>query len=538
VVAVFLLLATIALGFLALFSLPPEHGRLLWRGFRTILVDVSVPESDVMTALSAAGATNILSESTDPILVSDWAGLETMSLGDAKSFLVPGDPRLDSYLKRANLWFEARAGSVAYRVYYVQDARPFGSANPLDRAVERGLKGFSGRYIMPDAANSPALMGVNTLYFTFGALFVITVGAFGPLLGKSGFYTYGLHSRKLNAGKFDRVAFRLSLALPWAVLAAGGLTPAALAALWGLALIEAADKLDMPLDEFRQNNGLKAVLLCLRLQGSPAMALPAVALIASLATPSFLPAIGLTLLGSLVAIQGYALISTGHPARHRFIPLRIGGRPSVSRRPILAAEKTRAVLACSMIVAWGLCRILPSPLSDLSPSDLALPRPENLRGSARPLIAESRQRVFSESGDVLPGLASYLVHRAIQEALPYCRIGEGRPDPFAPVRFPAPSREKSVDTIPIAGFQGIDFSDEWARAAYASVPSLSVEGMLLHQSSAMLVRMGADVERSGRPLAPIEYLLYIFLLVPPIGRLFFSVPYARNATSGELRQEA
>ncbi|MGA2545051.1 MAG: hypothetical protein ABSF43_00765 [Rectinemataceae bacterium] len=532
------LLAALALGFLALFVLHPERGRSWWSGFRAVLVDVAIPESEVISRLSAAGAKDILSESTEPVLISNWSGLETMPLSAVRALLVPGDPRLDEYLRRIGLWFEGHAGGVVYRAYYLKEASTFASGASLERVLERGLAGYKGRYIMVDNAVSKTPSDINSLYAAVAVVLLIVAGSVGPLIGRAVSSPHGPISRRLGARKLGRIAFRLFLLLPWALLAGGGQSAAALAALWGFAIAEAADKFDLPLDEFRRNGGIKVVLASLRLQGPPAMALPVVALLASLAAPSLIPSIGLALLGSLMAFSSYVLLAARRSARRYFIPLPVGGRTFFARRTTLVAGNTRAVLASAVIIAWGLCRFVAVPLGPLLPSDFALPKPDAIGGSLRPLLSESRLRASSEGGDVLPGLASYLEHRAIQEALPYVRVGEGRSDPFAPARLPLPHGSPVASATTVAKVQGIDFSDDWARTTYASVPPLSVEGMLLCQGSATVVRIGSGGGRSGRPLAPIEYLLYIFLLVPPLGKLLSGVPFARDAASSERRQEA
>ena len=62
--------------------------------------------------------------------------------------------------------------------------------------------------------------------------------------------------------------------------------------------------------------------------------------------------------------------------------------------------------------------------------------------------------------------------------------------------------------------------------------------MLLSQGRAIAGREASVEGRIGRPLASIEVLLYIFLLIPLLGRILVGVPFARDVASGELRQEA
>jgi hypothetical protein len=116
---------------------------------------------------------------------------------------------------------------------------------------------------------------------------------------------------------------------------------------------------------------------------------------------------------------------------------------------------------------------------------------------------------------------------ATQEAFPLERVGVARDDPFASVTV---SRTGGAA-------DSIRFDDEWARSAYKSIPAASVEGMLAAQGVAIVAepRNGSG---SSRPLAPIDALLYIFLLIPPLGRIVASLPVSRGLSSSGTRQEA
>jgi hypothetical protein len=529
IVGGFLLAGSLSLGLLALLALPPRTSPSEWQGFRPLLVETSVPEAEVLASLGEVGIKELLCASTEPVLVSDWDGLETLVYAEAKVRLVQGDPRLDPYLQRLGLWFEARVGRVAYRVFYIKEAASLDSGAALDGQIEKGLSAFKGRYLVPTASDAGS--GRGWLPFACSALLIILACAAGPLLGRKISFASGMLSRWLPARTIDRVAFRISLAAPWIALAWGGLSPAVLSALWALAIAEAADALDLPLEEFRRGEGARFAFKALGLQRLPSLALLAVALLASVADPSILPSIGLALLGSLAAAPAYALLSFSDTARRRFIPMAIGGRGALSRRRVRAAGNARALFACAIVAAWVIYRLLAPSLAPSEPSNIAFPRPESVRGKLRPLPPEARQRAPYENGEILPGLASYLEHRAIQEALPYVRLGEGRSDPFAAAHLPAPAGG-------VATAQGIEFSEGWAQAAYSSVPPLSIEGMLLRQGEPTIGRLRQGASRNGRPLAPIESLLYIFLLVPPIGRIILGAPFAKGAISGEQRQEA
>jgi len=528
---VFFILAALGLGVLALKTVPTEGSGSQWSGYRTLLVDASIPETKLLASLSAAGIQDVLSESTEPILVTDWAGLETTTLSSAKARLVPGDPRLDVYLLRLALWFQARVNGVAYRVYYIKESFPF----DLGAQLERGLEVFKGNYVLTDSSSEVDSSAGNWIFLSCAAILILMTCAASPLIGKSSSSIRSLFSRRPGSLALDRIAFRISLVLPWGALTGGGLYGAALATLWSFAIVELADGFDMPLDEFRRGRGMRDTIHSLALQGIPPLALPIVAFAALMAFPSMIPSAALALLGSLAAAIGYAFLTEHRNAGRRFFPIPIAGRRHRLHHGATSAGKARATIVLASLLVWGLCRIL-SPSVDSSSSDVFSPYPIHVHGSLRPLLSEARQRAASESVDVLPGIASYLEHRAVQEALPYIRVGESRPDPFASARLPLPIENASATTA--ASAQGVEFNDDWARNAYRSIPSLSIEGMLLFQGGATVGKVQSGSGGRGRPLAPIAVLLYILLLVPPIGRILVGVPCAREAVSGELRQEA
>jgi hypothetical protein len=527
-----LLVAALGIGALAWGAARTERGGTRWRGYRVLLVDASLPEAEVLAGLGGAGVKAAVSESTEPVLVSDWSGLETRTLAEAETSLVAGDPRLDGYMQRLPLWFRASVGGLPYRAIYVKSDSPFDSG----AAIARGLERYRGRFVLPDLAG-PARSGeVDSLFLACSLVFLLISCVALPLAGRAPAPFRGLSLRRPGALALDRVAFRLSLILPWAALAGRGPSAAAIATLWGLAIADTADHLEIPLEEFRRGRGAGKLLESLALRGLPSPILPVIACLALIAAPALAPAAGIALLGSLVALPGYALASARLSLGGRFIPLPIGGRRRGLGRAASVSGRIRAALACASILVWGLFRVLAPSTAPVPSAGMAFPSPFAARGSLRPLISEARGETASESGDVLPGLASYLEHRAIQEALPFIRVGESRPDPFAEARLPMPSEgpgEKKAGSR-----QGIAFTDDWARAAYREVPSLSIEGMLLSQGAATLGRDGPGEGRSGRPLAPILVLLYIFLLIPLSGRILAGVPFARDAASGELRQEA
>jgi len=526
-----LIVGAIGLGFVSKSAIGPTFVSSDWKGYRILLVDKIRPEREVLAALREAGFVSVLSESNEPFFVSNWSSLDTMSLAQAHEAIAPDDPRCDDYLKRMGQWFEAHVSGADYRVYYIKHDSPLFSTAEIDKGVASALK---DKYLLPRSEGQRVGREGAGAYWGFAAFVMLLAAAAGPFLGKTSVSVSALGKRRPGQLSSDRFAFRLSLLSPWFVLAGGGLMAAALSALWGIALSELAEKLDLPLDELR-DRGWAAAFESLKWQGCPALALPAVALFALLLATGSTEAVGISLTGSCVAGIGFILITAQRSAKRRFTPLPIGGnRFALGGRSV--SEKARAILAVSAILAWGLCRIIPlgwvSGTSEdvklfAAPSSLAYPSPVQVRGSVKPLPAEARARASSETGSLLPGLASYLEHRAIQEALPYVRLGQERADPFASLSLPE-GGDKSLD---------IRFDDLWAKKAYADLPYLSIESMLVAQGGATLGETRPGIT-GARPLAPIECLLYIFLLIPPIGRLFVGVPSSRDVASGEIRQEA
>ncbi len=533
-----LIAAALGIGLLALDLIPAETAPASWKGYRVLLVDRSVPEAEVLERLSSSGMDRVLSESTEPVAISYWDRPESTGLSAARSRLVQGDPRLDDYLQRLGLWFEARVGGADYRAYYLKsEASPLADAG-LQRRLASALKSLEGRYVLADSGNSATGRRGGSLPFALSLLILLAAAAASPFLGSEAPSIGALFSRKAGMMSLDRSAFRLALLLPWAALTSGGLSAAAIAALWGIAFADFADGLDIPMDEYRRGGKPREVLGALGRRGLPAPAFAATALLALIAMPGAIVPVALACLGSMAAVIGYALATSGSAfGGRRFVPIPIGR----SRRKggAFAAERIKVILACACVALWILGGILaPAPRS-IAPAGLEYPLPSTVRGEARPMPAEARARSPSETGSTLPGIASFLEHLAYQEALPYLPLGESRPDPFAAASLPLPEGKAQV----------LSFGDDWARKAYASIPALSLEAMLLAQGSATVGRVSASppipfgraaggADGSGRPLAPIGSLLYILLLVPPLARILKGVPRAGGVSAGELRQEA
>jgi hypothetical protein len=333
----------------------------------------------------------------------------------------------------------------------------------------------------------------------------------------------------------NRLGLRLSMAAPWVVLACAGGERAAIASIWGIMVVEAADSLDLPLEELRGLGGRTGALRSLALQPLPAPALAFMALIAAAILPGCLVSIALALLGSTLAVIGCALAGYARAERPSFIPLPIAARRSPWAGFASGSGSLRALLAFALALAWFLGAFSPSGSDPLAATGIVRPLPERGAGGPALTLDAARKRAPAEAGgDILPGLASFLVHKATEEALPYERVGEARDDAFAPVSMPLPGETSAA----VPGDGGKTFGGTWVRASLASVPPLSVEGMLMRQGQDVVGKVSAGGAGKGGPLAPIDSLLYIILLVPPIGRMLVGLPKAKGAARGELRQEA
>jgi hypothetical protein len=518
-----LLSGAVCLGILALSLCAPEPIPSTWKGYRVLLVDRTIPEADVLASLKREGITRVVSESTEAVLVSDWSKLESMSLAEARARISPGDPRLDSYIQRLGLWFTAHAGKVECRAYFIEDRS---SGSKLSKAVLQ----YKNQAFLPDEGIPSSSCDRASLSFALAVLIMIASAIASPFIGKTASsLRAGLFRRRLGFN-LDKVSFRLFIALPWAVLACGGRVNAAIASLWAIASIELADILDVPLEEFRQGRGIGA-LKSLRIQSMHQVSMLLCAVLALGLTLNSIGSIAVACIGSLAAAAGYACISLRSSSRKRYVPIPIGRYPR--RREARAARKAQGLLACVVILAWGFGDFLAPAPKIRANAEFEYPIPIAQDGNTKPTVEEAKRRRNAESGAILPGLASFLEHKAIQEALPFVRIGEGRPDPFAESDLPMPGGE----------MQALSFDDNWARKSYASLPSVGIESMLLAQGHATVGRAGgsfADVDKAGRgrPLAPIRCLLYIFLLVPSLARLLGGLSPEGESPSGKLRQEA
>jgi hypothetical protein len=506
------LILSICLGLASLYLAPSAVRKPIWKDYRTVLVDAVVPEGDVLTALEMGGYRRIVSFSTQPVLVSNWVRLESMTLGSSLERLIPGDPRRDWYLESLATWFTAQVDGRPFRIFYIPVSSPFFS----DDSVREALSPFFGRFLLPDLDRGRVEGGAER---TFHAV-IVALALFIAVI--AGAYT---PNRSLLGQSQKKMTLRASLALPWIPLSAMGFPFAVLAFIWACALIDMASTLDLPAEEYCRSKRISSSFASLACQRKWPIALLVVAFLATALNASNSVSVLFALSASVTSFAFIMSLRAQRPSlRRRFVPRPLATIPIRKKKN----DWINPALVALAIVFWGTSLLVGrSPDSKVEVS-MEVPLPRVMPGNLRPGPAESMARVSEKNPGELPDMPSWLVHRAIQEAMPLLRLGEPREKPFASVLLPGAEGQAHK----------LDFNEEWARAAYGNIPAASIENMVLSQGMAVAAVSGRWVPGGNPPLAPIMALLYIFLLVPPLWRIIAGLPAARNSPSGKLRQEA
>jgi hypothetical protein len=474
-----------------------------------LLVDSSIGEETVLGRLSSHGIHGTIAESTEPVAISDWVRVETTTLESALGNLLPGDPRRDDYIERLGAWFSAKVGGRDYRVYYVPSSFTFGFNDNLAAS----LAGLDGRFILPDSGSSPF---ARWRYFAFALSAIVFFALWGPGIRRVQIAFRGDNGRA-------RLALRGAVIGPWLFLSAFGFEAAVIAILWALAALDISEALLLPFLEYRRSANLASAMRSLAARGRPRVSLPALALVSLLIRPHFLVAVLFTLLATaavaaIVAVRPYALVRR---ARSAFVPLPLG-----KIKP--PADRSTSIVALITVFLWASASLLlPFPPASLG-ADVQAPMPMPSKASLRPGPAEALATIHAEDGESVPGLSDWLAHRAREEALPLRVLNETQIDPFASVSLPEP---KGMGP-------SMSFDDAWAARAYRSIPSGSIESMLIRQGKAVVVKPRSLPNGEGRPLAPIDAILYIILIIIPLRRIVGVMPAMRDSSTRELRQEA
>ncbi|HUW41260.1 MAG TPA: hypothetical protein VMV90_09625 [Rectinemataceae bacterium] len=478
-----------------------------------LLVDSGVDESLVLDRLSSHGIRGTIAESTEPVLVSDWVRLETTTLSSALRRLIPGDPRRDAYLQRLGQWFGAEVEGRAYRVYYVPTRFPFGSNGKLSSA----LSGLGGRFVLPDSRPS-SVDGWRWPAFALSALVLVLLWGPGPQ--RTAAALRGENGR-------GRLALRGAILSPWFLFAAFGPEAALVGLLWAAALIDLSDALLLPFLECRRSASLRSAMRSLAGGQRPRIALflPAFGILA------LKPAFSLPVSWTLLAVAGATALAASWPRlafgrrRRAFVPRPLG---TAAKSP----DRATAVAVLMAMALWGGFSLLAPERPSAQGRDIQAPMPVYSAGKLKPGPAEARQMIDATAAEVLPGLPEWLAHRALEQSLPLRVVGTPIDDPFASVAIPEP-QGLARGTGP-----SLRFDDAWARQAYRSIPSDSLESMLIAQGHAVAARPLPLPDAPRRPLAPIEVILYIILLILPLRRIVGVIPPMRDSSTREVRQEA
>lgn len=297
--------------------------------------------------------------------------------------------------------------------------------------------------------------------------------------------------------------------LPLLPLALGGRDPALAGLLLGTLQASLLPTWELFIVNCLSRNGRRGAFRVFRgaeIQGL-AFALPALGF--AILNPGLLASCCLALLASSLA--GAAALSLGRTeagGHEAFVPLPILGRPKLSHAP----SRLVKLSACLVVLALGggiLVRIvdLPEPAPGGKPSTLLLPQPILEGGGGLP--GPSKAVSLLATRGELPNLADWLAHRWRQESLFFSVLGRDHP-PFSTIDLPLAGEDSRLKLSPDAA---------WAREAYRDIPKNSVEDLL--SSSARFTRVRVlplSLRASGGPgpLAPIEVILYIILIAPPM----------------------
>ncbi|MBL8967541.1 MAG: hypothetical protein JNG85_11045 [Spirochaetaceae bacterium] len=503
----------------------PRAARV-WPGHSLLLVEERVAESAVLEALAAAGFDSVLSESTQPVAVADYAGLSSLAsldLAGVRERVPPGDPRRDRYVEGLGAWFHAAKGSVAYRIYYL------GDGSSIRPRIEAALSPYSDAWILPESEAAPTTRLALVLFACFAAGLILLVLA-----------------------KPRGRAQRLVLAAPFALLALRGpeasvaaLIASALAAVLAEGLERTRGDLRSflaagfaagarPRELLRRAAGLALRDLAQPLLDARYLLLAALGLLAL--DPRLLPAIVLSGLASVAGLGSLALAREvrrerlGLAAREAFVPVAILRGRRLLRAPLSGRLHLAAHALAVLALALGAAIALHSGAAAARPaaadlSALTLPQPRLVGGEAGPSPERAGELVASRDAAGLVDLADWLAHRASQEALFLAPFGSSGGDPFAAQGVPLPGGGAAAE---------LRFTAAWARQAYRELPAFGVESLLRSRGTFVRGEVRPFAPETSRPLAPREGLLYIILLAPPLYGAFAGLPRARKSAAGSV----
>ena len=508
-------LAGAALGLLLLaFLLLPADDPRIWKGYRILLVEAKASPEEICARLAKAGYPDVLAETTQPIQISDYSGLETIGLASAQSRLSEKDPRRDRWIDNLPAWFAARIGDADYRIYYIKD-RPLTGGGVSAKSIARALKGMDADFVLPEAERSPmpamALFAV-AICFAAAAMLLDSSRRRSPLIA--------------------------ALLVPWVILTLRGWSTALDILLWEALAGLVAPGLLLAAEEYRISSGWKRALgLAGRalLENWPLL-LPALG--SFWLFPSSLPGIFMAVGSSLCSFLALAAGSraSSSPPRRRFVPVSIApglaGRKPLSRGT-LTLSYLAALVAAGSLAMGGLAPRLGASTygapqgGSAAGRTITLPQPVAVRGNPRPFPADARKSGSDGTEGELVNASDWLIHRWYEEALFYLPLKERNLPPFSSVIVPLPGGRTAASR---------SFDPAWAREAWANRPAGGIETLLISGPTFLKGKfLPLSMYREG-PLAPIQSLLYIILMAPPTaGALLL---YMRGFRSRRERREA
>ena len=474
--------------------LVPREVATVWKGCRILLVEEKAGEAEVLERLRAAGFREILTESTEPVQISDYSGITVVTLEAARQRLIEGDLRNDGYLGGLARWFHADVGGVAYRIFYLGAAGDAG----LQARIGRAFEGLDGAWLLPEG-RSGASSGFPVAGFCCALCAALLLS--------------------LSFRKRREAIVSASVALPWLVLAAAGSQSAAISVPWMAALAFASCRALAALDEYRLSRKAREAMRVLARAELPAIPLLLPVLGLPVLAPSFVPALGSALASSLLAFVLVSLARGGKgDARKPFRAVRIGQGFDRARMRLAIQDRSARLpcLAAALIIMLGLGAGLAERwLSSVegrgaqaSESSIWLPQPRFAEGrgfATRPVPAQASE-LGASAADELVNIADWLVHRWYEEALFYLPLKERPVEPFSTVSVPLPAMKDEVSKV---------FDEGWSREAYRTRPQGGVESLLLGEDGFARCFYAPLSIAGARPLAPMEVLLYIILLAPP-----------------------
>ncbi len=489
------LLAIAALtGSILVFFVAPTDKARIWPGYSILLVDLRVPEKDVLSRLKLGGFSQVLSESNQPIQISNFHGLETITLAGSENRLVEGDSRRDSYLSGLRAWFRAKVDGKDFRIFYVGTGIRELTASRTDE-VFATLEG-SCRLPESSADRRPAW-----LPFAVTVAAIVLMCALAP------------HRR---ARLFD-----IAMGLPFLGLGAHGNNPAVAAVLSLSALAFMAPGLELSLAEYRLSGRLRPSASQLMQPALSGLAILLPPLIFILFDIRVALSCLIALLSSLFAFcAAFLLLEKARLEHGGFVPRRIL-RPRLSIGT-LAISRSRLHFSCSILTIAGLFLALfgywpglqPAVKNNPASASIIVPMPQIVGGATRPEPAEALSFSRSRKDDELVDLADWLLHRWKEEAVFYSALNAGPLEPFASIAVPMPGQSGKIVKV---------FDKAWSTNAWRSLPPGGIEGLLLSSRAFSRARLLSFDAAYNRPLAPLQALLYIILLAPPLLGVFLQL---------------